>query len=102
MFSQANYTQEGIFTIKAFVKGRQELITIDDLLPTYSHQTAFAKPINDAWWLPLIEKAYAKVHVNYEMMSTGSQAEAARFLTGAPAKEYTANIQTNDELLANL
>ena len=72
MFYQSKYTQEGIFTIKVYVKGRQELITIDDLLPTYSHAPAFAKPIYDAYWLPLIEKAFAKVHVNYEMISVGS------------------------------
>jgi len=36
--------------------------------------------------LPLLEKAFAKVNINYEMISSGSQAEAAKFLTGAPAK----------------
>jgi hypothetical protein len=46
----------------------------------------------------LIEKAYAKVHVNYEMISSGTHAEAARFLTGAPAKEFSSNIMAYDEV----
>jgi hypothetical protein len=54
------------------------------------------------WWLPLLEKAYAKVNVNYEQISHGSQAEAARFLTGAPAREFESNFQTADELWTNL
>ena len=39
----------------------------------------------------MIEKAYAKVHVNYEMISSGTHAEAARLLTGAPAKEFSSS-----------
>jgi calpain-10 len=86
MFNQTTYNEEGIFTIRAFVKGRPEDITIDDYFPVYSHQPAFAKPSPDGgWWLPLLEKAFAKVHVNYEMISSGSHSEAARFLTGAPS-----------------
>jgi hypothetical protein len=36
------------------------------------------------------------------MVSSGSQAEAARFLTGAPALEYKTNYQTMDELWDSL
>ena len=93
MFNQTKYNSEGIFTVKAFVKGRPEDITVDDLFPVYSHQPAFAKPSMDGgWWLPLIEKAFAKVHVNYEMISSGTHAEAARFLTGSPSQEFQTNV----------
>lgn len=103
LFTQKQYTKEGIFTVKAYVKGRQEDITIDDQLPVYSHTTAFAKPSADGgWWMPLIEKAFAKVHVNYEMISSGTQAEAARFLTGSPAREFILNSQLDQEIAANI
>jgi hypothetical protein len=94
MFSQTDYTDEGIFTIKVYVKGRPEDITIDDTFPIYSERSAFAKPsVDKGWWLPLIEKAFAKVHVNYEMISSGDHSEAARFLTGSPSSEFVANLQ---------
>jgi len=35
MFTQKQYNNEGIFTIKAFVKGRPEDITVDDIFPVY-------------------------------------------------------------------
>jgi len=55
------------------VKGRPEDITIDDYFPVYSHTPAFAKPsVDGGWWLPLIEKVYAKANVNFEMLTTGS------------------------------
>lgn len=103
LFEQKKYTDEGIFTVKAYVKGRPEDITVDDLFPIYSHQTAFAKPTSDGgWWIPLVEKAYAKVHVNYEMISSGTQAEAARFLLGAPAEEFVTNSQQDQEIMFNI
>jgi hypothetical protein len=70
-----------------------DCLHVDDLFPVYSHNSAFAKPsVDGGWWLPLIEKAFAKVHVNYEMISSGTHAEAARFLTGAAAEEYVTNV----------
>jgi hypothetical protein len=82
-----------------FVKGRPEDVTVDDLFPIYNNKPAFAQPTSDGgWWLPLIEKAFAKVHVNYEMASNGSHAEAARFLTGAPSKEYDTSYESVDQL----
>lgn len=89
LFHTKKYTHEGIFALKVYVKGRPEDVTVDDLFPIYNNQPAFAKPTADGgWWMPLLEKAFAKVHVNYEMASGGSHAEAARFLTGAPAREF--------------
>ena len=73
MFHQQKYTHEGIFAIKVFVKGRSEDVTIDDLFPTYKNDPAFVKPTEDGgWWLPLLEKAYSKVHANYETISSGT------------------------------
>ena len=52
--------------------------------------------------MPLIEKAYAKVNINYEMISSGQQSEAARFLTGAPAQDLETNTCTTEELWDSL
>ena len=103
LFHQSKYTHEGIFAIKAYVKGRIEDVTIDDLFPTYKNDPAFARPSKDGgWWLPLLEKAYSKVHSNYESISSGTQEEAARFLTGAPSRDFSTNEQTIDELWSTL
>jgi hypothetical protein len=39
---------------------------------------------NGAWWMPLLEKAYAKLHLNYDRIVGGSGAEGLRTLTGMP------------------
>lgn len=103
IFHQKKYTHEGIFALKVFVKGRPEEVTVDDLFPIYNNQPAFAKPTTDgAWWLPILEKAFAKVHVNYEQISSGSHAEAAAFLTNSPSKEFDTRYQGQDELWSAL
>lgn len=86
-----------------FVKGRPEEVTVDDLFPTYNNLVAFARPTEDGgWWLPLLEKAYAKVNNNYEMISSGKASEAMKFLTGSPAMDFFTNSATVDELWAQL
>ena len=43
------------------------------------------------WWLPLLEKAYAKMNVNYENLNNArieNVKEALRALTGMPVKEF--------------
>lgn len=52
--------------------------------------------------MPIIEKAFAKVNLNYEMINSGQSSEAARFLTGSPAQDYETNTATTDELWDSL
>ena len=39
---------------------------------------------NGAWWLVILEKAYAKWNVNYANLNGGSPAQSLRDLTGMP------------------
>jgi len=40
--------------------------------------------LNGAWWMPLLEKAYAKLDQNYQRIVGGFGIEGLRTLTGAP------------------
>jgi len=41
-----------------------------------------------AQWLPILEKVYAKISVNYEKMGLGWMDEAMRIMTGAPSEQF--------------
>ena len=43
---------------------------------------------NGAWWVPMIEKAYAKMNVNYANLNGGSPMQGFRELTAMPVKSY--------------
>jgi hypothetical protein len=50
----------------------------------------FAKPNEDmSWWIPFLEKAYAKIHGSYERLGLGWMAESMKVITGAPSYKYT-------------
>ena len=38
------------------------------------------------WWVPLVEKAFAKMNLNYANLDGGMQYEAMRALTGMPVE----------------
>ena len=52
----------------------------------------FKRPINagqgknGGWWLPILEKAYAKFNVNYSNLNGGQPKQALRELTGMPTR----------------
>jgi len=89
--------EEGIVPFKVFIKGRPEVITTDDKIPHYKSGNLYAKPSRDgAWWVPLLEKMYAKVNVNYESIGWGWMSESMQILTGAPSKLFTSGkLSTN-------
>lgn len=103
LFVQDSYNSEGIFAINLYVKGRPQVITVDDQLPFTTSQPLFAKRSGDgAWWLTLLEKAYAKVNVNYEIIGYGWMSESARILTGAPSYRYTSRSFSTSTLFQKL
>jgi hypothetical protein len=59
----------------------------------------FAKTSPDGgWWLPLLEKAYAKVNINYERLGLGWMSEAVKVLTGAPSYKYETRSLSADKI----
>jgi hypothetical protein len=80
-------------------------VVIDDLLPIDSKgELVNAKPsdTNFGWWLVLLEKAYAKLSINYANMNGGLQAEAMRTLTGMPVAIYNSSKYSKLELWINI
>lgn len=53
---------------------------------------------DQSWWIPVIEKAYAKINSNYERLGLGWMEEAMRVLTGAPSYKYTNSEQTDQKI----
>jgi len=94
------HPERGLYTCRLFASGVEHEIEIDDLLPcTVQHappgtffpgygttrvETAFANPVRGELWVPLLEKAWAKLHGSYGRTSGGSPGKSLEDLTGAP------------------
>lgn len=57
----------GFFDVNLYLLSVPITIRIDDLLPSYMsyNQTVFARVVNKGLWMPVLEKAFAKMYGNY-------------------------------------
>ena len=51
------------------------------------------------FWVPLMEKAYAKLHGSFESLNGGSMAEALVDLTGGCSEKYNLRSPETDEAI---
>ena len=93
MAEKKTYNKKGIFRFRFYVQNQWYGINIDDRLSSVRHGHGFRpfatqRSVNGAWWMPLLEKAYAKLNQNYERLHAGYDHEAFRTLTGMPVKSF--------------
>jgi hypothetical protein len=87
----------------SYIKGRPEVITIDDRIPWGTSTPLFLKANTDnAYWAAMAEKVYAKLAVNYETIGWGWMAESFYVLTGVPTSMLTSKSFTLDQMTAVL
>jgi len=83
--------KSGFAVFQFFKNGRWQIVTVDTRIP-YNMTTKTplygycAEP--QEFWVPLIEKAYAKLHGNYEILNEGQIGEALVDMTGGVAEKY--------------
>jgi len=64
-------------------------VIIDDYLPVKSNGTpAFCKSHDQELWAMLLEKAFAKLHGNFDAMAAGKSGMALHHLTGYPSLDF--------------
>ena len=104
VFLNDAYSKEGIFEFSFYVKGEPVKLVIDDLLPVGPTGTPVnAKAGSDgAQWLALLEKAFAKLYINYSNLVGGLPAEALRTMTGMPVAMYNTANQTDTKLFKSI
>jgi len=111
LFKNHNYDKNGIFRIKFWQKGQWHWMNIDDRLPVVKKwkkisgrwrkvwaAMADGMSRNSAWWMPLMEKAYAKFDQTYERIEAGTGREGLRVLTGAPVASFSTGRMSHSKL----
>uniref|UniRef100_A0A7S0FDJ7 Calpain catalytic domain-containing protein n=1 Tax=Pyrodinium bahamense TaxID=73915 RepID=A0A7S0FDJ7_9DINO len=84
VFVYDNAHQKGLYIIRLYHNGVFHDVAVDDTLPTQYGRPAFAKSktSQEELWVPLLEKAYAKLHGSYDAIEGGHVSEGLVDLTG--------------------
>uniref|UniRef100_A0A1A7WJG4 Calpain 10 n=1 Tax=Iconisemion striatum TaxID=60296 RepID=A0A1A7WJG4_9TELE len=85
-----NGRYKGSFQFCFWQQGDWTEVTIDDRLPCIGSTLCFSRCHSpSAFWVALLEKAYAKLHGSYEHLWAGQVAEALVDLTGGVAERWS-------------
>jgi len=106
---QTELSKTGAYQVRLFVRGEPINVIVDDRFPSLNISAAEGYTenyplVNDkasvagAYWLVILEKAMAKLNVNYTGINGGQIGEAMRFMTGMPTNEFDSNTMTEDQL----
>jgi hypothetical protein len=76
VMNDKEYNSAGAFRFYFYVINDWVGINIDDRVPVIEWATGFRpwatwRSTNGAWWMPLLEKAYAKLNQNYDRIGWG-------------------------------
>eukprot|EP00055_Hartaetosiga_balthica_P017104 m.112107 g.112107 ORF g.112107 m.112107 type:complete len:924 (+) comp9247_c1_seq1:121-2892(+) len=79
------FSESGMYQVRLCRDGSWNVVTVDDYLPcTEDGELAFSPISRNQIWVPLVEKAMAKMYGSYHALTEGNVCEGFTLLTGAP------------------
>jgi calpain, invertebrate len=82
------YRKKGLYVFRFYKNFNWVYVIVDDRLPCENSKPVFGRCTNlNEIWVPLIEKAYAKLHGCYEALISGFIDDAMTDLTGFVAEK---------------
>lgn len=82
------YNPNGAYQVRLCWGGEWHTVLVDDVFPVTKHGIlAYSKAGRRQLWVPLVEKAAAKLWGSYELMAAGTLSEALSLFTGFPTEQ---------------
>jgi calpain-15 len=93
IFLNREKNARGIYGVRFYIRGKPWVLAVDDRFffstQTSPHSLKFGKSKDPkALWIPVMEKAWAKVKGNYANSQGGFVQTGFRYMTGSPFETY--------------
>jgi hypothetical protein len=87
IFRTKKVSQNGYYEIVLFLDGEWQVITLDDhfIVSSGTNDLEFSTPNGNEIWVPLLEKAWAKINSGYAAIISGWPCDPMRAITGFPS-----------------
>lgn len=92
LFTYRENDSDGFYVFEFFILGEPAYVVVDDRLPVKSPDGINAQPFmarssdNGAWWIAILEKAFAKYFKTYTDLNGNWVRVAFRAFTGMPVQ----------------
>jgi len=89
LFKTTEVSPYGLYRVQFCKNGEWQTVTIDDYFPCDGRNAPiFSRSNGNELWVMLLEKAYAKLHGDYNLLKLGLSREGMIDLTGCPTLWY--------------
>jgi calpain-15 len=84
----------GIYEMDFYIGGVKTSVVVDDYVPIVPEgyvgagKPAFCSTKSEELWAILMEKAFAKLHGNFDVMQSGKSGMALHLITGFPEYDF--------------
>jgi hypothetical protein len=97
LFYTKKVNAAGCYLVYFYINGVRTAVVVDDYLPSKNGRPVFARSRDAELWVNILEKAWAKLHGNFQRVEGGLPCHAASHMTGVPSRSIRHKDMEADE-----